>query len=248
MKSLAAVLAALLLQAQPAPPGRHMGVFGDPETALRASADADAAGDRFQELLGKAPVKGALILAGEPPRRAGSRIGKGLRWEWTWKRTTGAERDETMTHELGHLWLIFWADGLEAPKVRRYGSSLPDWFDEAVACLLEGPRMQKIYAGIVRRRVSDDTAMPLAELLACLHPDSREESNREKARDRMLFYSQAWSVASFIADRYGPKAFRHVAETLKAGKPFEAALGAHGLPKQLPEFEEAWKGQVLQAP
>ena len=68
---------------------------------------------------------------------------------------------------------------------------------------------------------------------------------RVKARDRLLFYSQSWSVAAFIADRYGPKAFRHVAETLKAGRSFESALGAHGLPRGLPEFEEAWKAGIL---
>ena len=251
-----AALLAILLAVQEPPrfAGRCMDVFGDPETARLASADADAAGERFRGLIGAAPLRGALILTnGRPDLKTPSRelrpwTRHGAKWVWRWERTCGEKRDEYMTHELGHLWLIFWADGTKDPGVRRYGSSLPDWFDEAFACLLEGPVMQRAYAATARAKAEAGRAMPLEDLFTCIHPDSREDTEKEKARDRWLFYAQSWSVAEFLVRKYGADAFRHVAATLKAGRPFEAALGGRGLPKTLAEFEEAWTAWTIGLP
>jgi len=250
MRLTAALLALLAMQDPPHTAGRHMDLFGDPEVCARAAADADAAGDRFRGLFGTAPVRGALVLTnGRPGLKEAGRSDRaftrhGARWIWRWERTTAQERDEHMTHELGHLWLIFWADGLDAPPARRYGSSLPDWFDEGFACLLEGPKMQRAYAATVRRRAAEGSVMALADLFACVHPDSKEETKKEKAADRWLFYSQSWSVAAFLAESLGADAFRRIAATLKAGRPFETALGGKGLPKDLAGFEDAWKAWV----
>jgi hypothetical protein len=251
MRITAAFLALLAMQEPPRTAGRHMDLFGDPEAGARAAADADAAGDRFRALFGAAPVRGAIVLTNGRPdlkdRNSRSRafMRFGARWIWQWERTTAEERDETMTHELGHLWLIFWADGLDARPARRYGSSLPDWFDEGVACLLEGPKMHRAYAATLKRRVDGGSAMSLEDLFACVHPDSKEETTKEKAADRWLFYSQCWSVAAFLADGLGADAFRRVAVALKTGRPFEKALGDKGLPKDLAGFEDAWKAWIL---
>src|SRR5262245_43196293 len=167
MRITAALLALLAMQEPARTAGRHMDLFGDPDVCARARDDADAAGDEFRALFGAAPVRGAILLTNGRPdlkdKKSRSRefMRHGARWIWQWERMTGPERDETMTHELGHLWLIFWADGLDAPPARRYGSSLPDWFDEGVACLLEGPKMQRAYAATVKRRAAEGSVMAL---------------------------------------------------------------------------------------
>jgi hypothetical protein len=251
MARLSAVLWALLAIQDPSrTAGRHVDCFGDETVCARAAADADAAGDRFRDLFGTAPARGAVVLTNGRPdlkdkkSRTRALLRFGARWSWQWERTTGPDPDETMTHELGHLWLIFWADGFGAPAARRYGSSLPDWFDEGVACLLEGPKMQRLYAATLKRRMDGEDAMSLARLFACVHPDSKEETKKEKAADRWLFYSQSWGVAAFLADGLGPEAFRRVAGELKAGRAFEKALGGKGLPKDLAAFEDAWKAWI----
>ena len=253
MRLSAFLLALLAMQDPPRTAGRHMDLFGEPGVCAQARADADAAGDRFRELFGTAPLRGALLLTNGRPDlkdvkyRNPALTRHGARWIWRWERTTAAERDEPMTHELGHLWLIFWADGPDARTARRYGSSLPDWFDEGVACLLEGPKMHRAYAATMMRRVGGNSEMSLADLFACVHPDSKEETTKAKAADRWLFYSQSWSVSAFLADRLGADAFRRVAGALKAGKTFETALGGKGLPRDLADFENAWK-EWAQAP
>jgi hypothetical protein len=234
-----------LLLAQAHVAGRHADVFGEEEAARKAAGEAGAAGDRFRELLEVAPVRGAIVLTkdGKPAKDRQADVAytrNGARWIWRWEPRRGAEPDETMTHELGHLWLTFWADGLEPPKVKRYGSSLPDWFDEGFASLLEGPKAHAAYAAAMKKRLVAGTAMPLGDLLECLHPDSREKSERKKATDRWLFYAQSYSVVAFIAEHLGAVAFRSVATKLKAGRELAAALGSDGLPGTLAEFESAW--------
>ncbi len=228
--------------------GRHVDVFGAAEAAEKAKGEADAAGDRFQALFGAAPWRGAVVLTqdGRPAKDAKGDLkylAGGARWIFRWEPGKGNEPDETMTHELGHLWLIFWMDGTGL-KEPQYGSSLPDWLDEGVANLLEGPRAHAAYRGEMRRRVAAGTHQPLAELFACVHPISRQKTDKPKAADRWLFYAQTHSITAYLAEGLGPEAFRHVVTTLKQGKGLEAALGAKGLPKSVAELESAWKAWV----
>lgn len=210
--------------------GKHADVFGEEEAAWAASRDADAAGEKFREVFGASPLRAAIVLTkdGKPAKDAKADVKyakNGAKWVWRWEAKRGREPDATMAHELGHLWLIFWADG-ERPKAAPYGSSLPDWLDEGVASLLEGADYGK------------GKASPLADLFTWEHPDSR--GTGEKAKDRGLFYAQSASVVRYL-DKRG--ALGHVAKTLRSGKKFEDALGCHGLPKTLEEFEAAWAKQ-----
>ncbi|MBI2900345.1 MAG: hypothetical protein HYY17_09175 [Planctomycetes bacterium] len=225
--------------------GKDMDVFGERGPAEKAARETDAAGARFREIFGAAPRRGAVILTreGRPvPDRDKDRayFAHGAKWIWRWEAGRGAEPDTTMAHELGHLWLLFWADGPE-PKTRQYGSTLPDWIDEGFASLMEGETARRLYSGAAKRLVRDGTRLPLADLLGCIHPDSREKTDRPKAKDRLVFYTQSWSVVAFLEDRYGAAALRHLLEKIRSGKRVEDALGEKGLPKTLGDLDAEWE-------
>jgi hypothetical protein len=236
------LLAAALLQVRVG--GDHLDVFGEKEAAGKASAEAEAAAARFVEIFGAAPPRGAIVLTkdGKPAKDKQKDLAyakHGARWIWRWEAKKGLEPDETMTHELGHLFLIFWLHG-ETPPGPQYGSRLPDWLDEGVANVLEGPNAHAAYDGEMRKRVAARTHMPLTDLFACLHPQSRETSDRKKAEDRWLFYAQSWSVTAFLIDRGGIAAFRAIVSALKDGKKLETVLGTKGLPNTVADLEAAW--------
>lgn len=250
MLPICVLLAAAAAQAHVA--GRFIDVFGESEAAEKAAKEADAAARRFQELFATTPLRGAIVLTrdGHPVKDAKKDMAytkNGAKWVWRWEQGKGQEPDETMTHELGHLWLIFWKDGTGL-TVPQYGSSLPDWLDEGIANLLEGPRAHEAYRSGTRQRVEAGTHMPLTELFTCLHPGSREKSDRPKAKDRWLFYAQTYSITAFLAESCGADAFRHVVYTLKDGRKIEDALGHKGLPATLADLEKAWKAWVLAPP
>ena len=235
--------------------GDHLDVFGDKEPAEKASAEAEAAAKRFVELFGSAPLRGAIVLTtdGKPGKDREKDLAyakHGAKWIWRWERGKGTEvrpegADETMTHELGHLFLIFWIHGITPPG-QQYGSRLPDWFDEGVATVFEGPAAQTAYDAEMRKRVAASTHMPLSDLFACLHPDSREKSEKPKAKDRWLFYAQSWSVTAFLVDRFGAAGFRAIAINFKEGNKLESSLGLKGLPKTVADLESAWKKWVVE--
>jgi len=239
---MGSLLLALLLQ-QAA--GEFMDVFGEMEAAGKAVKEADAAAARFKEIFGVAPLRGAIVLTtdGKPAKDRTKDLAyakNGAKWIWRWEAKKGAEPDETMAHELGHLFLIFWIHGT-TPPAPQYGSLLPDWLDEGVASLLECAAGHKGYAAEMRKRIAAETHLPLKDLFGCLHPDSREKSSKPKAKERWLFYAESWSVTAFLLERYGAKAMRHLVATLKEGKSMDTAMGAQGLPKSVADLETAWK-------
>jgi hypothetical protein len=241
---LTVVFAALLAQTHFA--AKHADVFGEEEAAAKAGREIDAAGERFRDLIGSAPLRGAIVLTvkGKPEKDNAKDLTYarfGAKWIWRWEPKCGAEPDETMTHELGHLWLAFWADGTQPPRVKQYGSTLPDWVDEGFANLLEGPKAHKAYRDEVRRRAAAQTLLPLASLLGCVHPDSREKTEKPREQDRWLFYAQSYGFTAFLVDRAGAAGFRKLAALLKAGKPFAECLEATGLPATLEALEAVWK-------
>lgn len=249
-QEVSAIALAVLLQVHVA--GEHVDVFGEAGAAEKAKGEADAAAARFKELFGVAPLRGAVVLTrdGRPAKdrkRDLAYTKNGAKWIWRWEPSKGAEPDETMAHELGHLFFVFWIHGTTPPAKKQYGSELPDWLDEGVACLLEGPRAREAYAAEVRRRARAGTTLPLAELFGGLHPISREESDVPRIEDRWLFYAQSWSVTAFLAEECGAAALRRVVATLRRGKRVQDALGAKGLPDSLEELEKRWKEWAARA-
>src|SRR5262245_24083481 len=196
------MLLALLLLLQEHAAAKHSDSFAsDAESAKAAAKDADIANERFKEIFGVTPVRLAMVVQkdGQPAPGNTARFTKhGAKSVIYWERRPGYDE---MTHELGHVWLLFWVDGppKEAPKDNRYGSSLPDWLDEAGATIFDLEEMRQRYRADMRTYLKKDQAMPLAELFSCVHPQSQEKGKEDKrARDRWLFYCQTHSVLSFI--------------------------------------------------
>jgi hypothetical protein len=237
------LLIVVLCQAHAA--GEFVDVFGGRDAAEKAAKEADAAAAQFKALFGVAPMRGAVVLTTEgKPEKDKTRdlvyAKHGARWIWRWEANKSAEPDETMAHELGHLFLIFWIHGATPPGLQ-YGSLLPDWLDEGVASVIESPNGHAAYAAEMCKRIAADSHLPLGEFFNCLHPDSREKCKKSRAGDRWLFYAQSYSVTAFVIDRYGAEAIRAIVGALKERKPIETALGTKGLPKTLADLESAWK-------
>jgi len=237
------VAACALLQSSAT--GKHADIFGEEEAVKRAVKDADAAGERFREIFGVAPVKVAVILQKDgkplPDTKADQACYKnGAKFIFRWEKKPGYDE---MTHELGHLWLLVWIDGLPKapPREPRYGSTLPDWADEGVATLFDDEAMRARYRVDMRKYLSGKVPS-LDELFDSVHPESRQPGAEERrAKDRWLFYCQTNSVMEYVLEKHGAESLRHVIATLKKGKGMAPALGAKGLPKTVEELEKAWR-------
>jgi hypothetical protein len=194
--------------------GEHVDVFGGKEEAAKLAKEADAAGARFRGILGTAPLRGA-ILVGKEMKSGPEHAKNGAKWIWTWD--PSGLYEGAFAHELGHFWLIYWADGTQA-KLTGYGSSLPDWIDEGFASLFDPPELRRSYAAEMKRRIAAGTHLKLEDLFGLLHPDSRGKGDR--CRDRFLFYAQSWSVAAWLEEK---GTLGRVLKDLKAGKKPAAA-------------------------
>lgn len=178
---------------------------------------------------------------------------------------------QPLAHEACHVFLSALTEQAAPPS--RAGPQaynhrrVPDWFNEAVATLCEAPA-----ARAERRREFRallDHRIPLREFERMPHPlttagvfDQLEHvttdghaavrvvprhqlGDRASAADVELFYSQAFSLGEFIAERGGAGALARLAQLLSNGRTLDEALQiAHQSVPQLPPsrdgLETAW--------
>ncbi|HYW31376.1 MAG TPA: PDZ domain-containing protein, partial [Gemmatimonas sp.] len=142
-----------------------------------------------------------------------------------------------------------------------YGT-LPAWFNEGIASLVETPSELAAQQEALRRH--RDALIPLAELFSSAHPVSggeivsegatssdggmlvvRAESDPAAIRRAALFYPQSRAVLEFLLEREGSDAVRRMAEGLRAGKSTSALLAEmRSAPRDLSTFEREWTAWV----
>lgn len=83
----------------------------------------------------------------------------------------------TLPHEIGHMLLEadFFPDGLPN-TLQRYGTPLPDWFDEAVALWMEPDSVRQ--RRLLGARTNLDTVPPIRTLISIEHPLREDEAIR----------------------------------------------------------------------
>lgn len=204
--TLALVLCAASAHAQaptrpPAAPGvpplayhktRHFDMFAPSvEIAQGKEEMVEAAAARFIALMGKEPVRGALVLA-DPEfadrqwQATATYYKRGAKWMLPWHsrhpygdgiwpaygETTQIGGGDPLPHEAAHLMFVFAVNsgcsaGLKQ-KFNGYGSYLPDWLDEGVAIYVEHQAIRTAQRELMSRKIED--RIPFREFFAMDHP------------------------------------------------------------------------------
>ena len=191
-QAIAGVIGGLLpLACGSAGAGQSCRVVGDArrDDLARAERVCEQVRDRFTDLFQAPPPRGRIILS---PEAAFWMEAVGGRWTMRWP-TSAALRESSralieqgelegfleeqwtlvLPHEIGHVALHAYLGETSATAgggaTPHYGTSLPDWFDEAVAVWMEpaASRAQRL----ARARSTSAGAPRLAEVLARDHPD-----------------------------------------------------------------------------
>ncbi|MET0327363.1 MAG: hypothetical protein ABW163_01185 [Luteimonas sp.] len=178
-----------------------------------------------------------------------------------------AQHVDTLRHELGHAQYraAFWPDA--APSPDAYGTSAPDWLDEASAVLMEGRpgRALRERHFLEAWRQSSPAIQPLAEFLTMAHPVTAQKRALMQAQSGTqtasgvqvmamrgpdadaggMFYSQSLLFADFLIDASpDPQVLGMISAALSDDVDFSDWLtdnGArHGLPTDVTALQHAW--------
>jgi hypothetical protein len=95
------------------------------------------------------------------------RLGE-LTSSWTKESSVGIDATEFVAHELGHAQLFFHVDPDGPPATDGYGTTLPDWFDEAAAIWNEPD--ESLLSRLERARELPDSAFDVVALTTRRHP------------------------------------------------------------------------------
>ena len=156
------------------------------------------------------------------------------------------DNDTGIRHELNHVFLT--AAFFPGRGAVRYGSSAPDWLDEAVAIAAESPAVQARRRGHFHQQVCGGRLVPLDTFLGQRHPLFQSATMRKLAgkgaggagmmvlrvdqlglpRTALLdFYAQSQAVAEFLAETSGDR--RILARVARAFAVRPGATGADAL-------------------
>lgn len=203
----------------------------------------------------------------------------------------GLRSSTPLTHELGHLWMrnVYWPGedemamrrsagtsvgahgGAEIPRVMRYGSDAPDWFDELAAVMNEPDTLAVLRRGQFAGLVSTGALPDLDVWLSIEHPAHHElkQSGRElqsgvvvvvrteeqvKAQmeaakaagnaspiNESDYYSIARGVIDFIDARAKLRPYDAIARHIASGGDFDQWLREHGADFGLPGTRAEFK-------
>ena len=176
-------------------------------------------------------------------------------------------RDE-LSHEIGHALYntAFWSQAQE--DMSQYGTSAPDWLEEAAAILMEPDSMLGDRRNQFRNLQQQNSPLihPLAEFLGSTHPVTSGtriaqlsaqhggQTNSgammagisgQAAQAVMAFYLQSLAVADFMIERSGQQdVLGDISRALANGMTFEQWLAKEGAQHQLgsnmSELESNW--------
>lgn len=156
------------------------------------------------------------------------------------------DNDTGIRHELNHVFLT--AALFPGPAAVRYGSSAPDWLDEAVAIAAESADVRARRRSHFHQQVCAGRLVPLGAFLAQRHPLFESASMRALAGKRagqagmevlrvdqlglprtalLDFYAQSQAVAEFLAEASGDR--RILARVARAFAARPMATGADAL-------------------
>ncbi len=159
----------------------------------------------------------------------------------------------------------------------RYGTPAPDWLDEAVAMLMEGPEAQARHVAMfIDVATREPRRVPaLSRFIGMEHPVRSAGLAQALARGPKsgsgvqmtvstdsdssgldTFYGQSLLLALFLSETSGdPRILAPISTAIAGGTTFEDWLARdgtrHGLPDTLPALQagwNAWTEQVLQRP
>ena len=136
-------------------------------------------------------------------------------------------RIDGMVHEMTHLLLD---EAVDSPRAR-----VPSWLNEGLAQYFESDSHRR--ARTVERAARRGQLMPLASMAAV---PGRPE-------DVALFYSQAWSVVSYLMDVHGEERMAVFIDTVNNVSGIDAAaVEAYGM--TLAEIQRDWEATLTGAP
>lgn len=132
----------------------------------------------------------------------------------------------TMRHELAHLVV----NQFSASCV---GGRLPNWLNEGLAMVAEGPADEEIQADITAG-IEENRFVPLRSLNGAFPTHDSGAS---------MAYSQSYSIVDFLLADYGPQALQQVLLRLAEGAGYDQALEAvYGL--NTDGIETAWRTAI----
>jgi hypothetical protein len=185
--------------------------------------------------------------------------------------SAGTGMTRALSHEAGHKYLQAWlrkrADANAAANNTKpaMDAAIPEWFDETVATLFEGPELQNQRKDYLSHHL--DQMIPLEQLLAMANPAKASKSDLPQqppqgsqtqvtvivktstdnptSSQGQLFYAETLSFGQFVSAKFGPTAVRDLAIGVTTGQTTEQVLGAlNRSPIQLSELEAMWLGSI----
>jgi Peptidase MA superfamily len=136
------------------------------------------------------------------------------------------EPRDVLRHELAHI--------VVRQAVKGPFSDLPAWLDEGTAVYAQSePDASENRA--IESAIKNNDVLSLGSI---------SSSSTALSSDRVsLFYGQAWSLVSFLVDKYGTEKFSELFAVFKAGSTVDKALQqVYGLDQD--GFESAWRESV----
>ncbi|ALN61893.1 ligA domain protein [Lysobacter antibioticus] len=185
-----------------------------------------------------------------------------------------ADRSDLLRHEIGHsvLKAAYWPQEALVTDDAHYGSSAPDWLDEAAAIAMEGPKDTEsrriLFVQMAAGDLYNAPLKPLDQFLGMQHPRKsdaglpaamRSSKNNitvgignlddNAALVRMIgYYAQVRGWVDFLSDSAKPGVLGSIAESLAGGNDFEQWLSQHaaeyGLATSLPALQSQWAAWV----
>jgi hypothetical protein len=185
--------------------------------------------------------------------------------------SAGTGMTRALSHEAGHKYLQAWlrnrvdANAAATSAKPPVDATIPEWFDETVATLFEGPELQNQRKDYLSKHL--DQMIPLDQLLAMANPAKASKSDMQRQTPQanqaqvtvivttstdtptssqgQLFYAETLSFGQFVSAKFGPTAIRDLAIGVTTGQTTEQVLGAlNHSPIKLSELEAMWRVSI----
>lgn len=179
-----------------------------------------------------------------------------------------------VSHEIGHMLFMHGIWGSSAViEPNQYGSTAPDWLDEAAAITAEDDALTHSRRQEFNTALQTQQPLSLTALFAAQHPHANSNLRQEAQKNaqessngvsiavsssaenpRALFYGQIRALLDYLQDKSGDKPYmRSITKHLKSGQTMSSWVHKYGqdfgLPKTIDELElsftEYLKGSSL---